>query len=401
VGTAVGSGWDVRRKLLAIAIALVGGAGVVTGASDSDGDGDLVSSVLAPKPPRVSLSYQPRSGGPPINPTSRITVTAKDGELREVALTPAGGTAVKGTLSPDRRTWTSAEPLAFGKTYTWSGTAADIDGKTVPVAGTVTTVTPAKLVRGTLNIGDGRSVGVAAPIQVQFSGHVKDRAAAERALSVTTSVPTEGAWGWLPDENGGSRVHWRPREYWRPGTRVTVRANLFGAEYGDGAYGVADVSSTFTIGRAQITKADVNSHQLVVQRDGREIARYPASYGLDSDPNRNTRSGIHVITEKFTDKRMRSEQYGYDVMEKWAVRMSNNGEFIHANPATTGVQGSANVSHGCVNLSLQDAKAYYDMAVYGDPVEVTGSGVELSAKDGDIWDWTLSWPEWQRLSSLD
>jgi hypothetical protein len=64
------------------------------------------------------------------------------------------------------------------------------------------------------------------------------------------------------------------------------------------------------------------------------------------------------------------------------------------------VQGSSNVSHGCVNLSLADAKAYYDMAIYGDPVEVTGSGVALSAKDGDIWDWTLSWDEWRKLSAL-
>jgi lipoprotein-anchoring transpeptidase ErfK/SrfK len=138
----------------------------------------------------------------------------------------------------------------------------------------------------------------------------------------------------------------------------------------------------------------------VIIRDGAQVASYPASYGLDSDPNRNTRSGIHVVNEKFTDKRMVSQQYGYDVMEKWAVRMSNNGEFIHANPATTGVQGSTNVTHGCVNLSLADAKAYYDTALYGDPVEVTGTPIALSAKDGDIWDWTLSWSQWQRLSAL-
>jgi hypothetical protein len=26
--------------------------------------------------------------------------------------------------------------------------------------------------------------------------------------------------------------------------------------------------------------------------------------------------------------------------------------------------------------------------------------VPLSAKDGDIWDWTLSWEEWKGLSAL-
>ena len=32
------------------------------------------------------------------------------------------------------------------------------------------------------------------------------------------------------------------------------------------------------------------------------------------------------------------------------MRISNNGEFIHANPASTDAQGSSNVTHGCVNL---------------------------------------------------
>jgi hypothetical protein len=82
------------------------------------------------------------------------------------------------------------------------------------------------------------------------------------------------------------------------------------------------------------------------------------------------------------------------------VRISNNGEFVHANPETSAQQGSSNVSHGCINLSLQDAQTYYDTALYGDPVEVTGTQVPLSAKDGDIWDWTLSWDQWKALSAL-
>ncbi|HEY2205356.1 MAG TPA: Ig-like domain-containing protein [Pseudonocardia sp.] len=398
----------IQRILLAIAIVLVGGGGVFSGAAlDDVGDGSdpdrrsPLGSVLGPKPPKVTLSYQPGAGAAPVSPTTPLSVRAAEGELREVTLTAPDGGRVQGTLSPDRTTWTSGQPLTFNTRYTWGGTAADSDGAMVPVAGTVATVKPTKLVRGQLNIRDGRTVGVAAPIILQFNAHVSDRAAVEKALTVTTPGDVEGAWGWLPDEAGGSRVIWRPREYWPANTKVTVTAKLFGVPYGGGAYGSSDVSSTFTVGRSLVTRADVKSFQLVVVKDGAQVAAYPASYGLDSDPNRNTRTGVHVITEKFTDKRMRSEQYGYDVMEKWAVRMSNNGEFIHANPATTGVQGSSNVSHGCVNLSTQDARAYYDMAIYGDPVEVTGSGVNLSAKDGDIWVWTLDWVQWTNLSAVD
>jgi lipoprotein-anchoring transpeptidase ErfK/SrfK len=241
---------------------------------------------------------------------------------------------------------------------------------------------------------------VAAPIRIQFNDHVEDRAAVERALSVETSVPVEGSWGWLPDENGGSRVDWRPREYWPANTDVTVTADLYGVAYGDGRYGAADVTSTFEIGREQIVKADARSYRMLVFRDGQQVADYPASYGLDSDPDRNTRSGIHVVTEKFTDKRMTSERYGYDLIEKWAVRISNNGEFVHANPASAAAQGSSNVSHGCINLSTEDARAYYDTAIFGDPVEVSGTGVQLGPRDGDISDWTYSWEDWKALSAL-
>ena len=39
------------------------------------------------------------------------------------------------------------------------------------------------------------------------------------------------------------------------------------------------------------------------------------------------------------------------------MRISDNGEFIHQNPDTVDVQGVDNVSHGCINLSPQSAKA--------------------------------------------
>jgi lipoprotein-anchoring transpeptidase ErfK/SrfK len=268
------------------------------------------------------------------------------------------------------------------------------------VEGAFTTVEPADIVRATINIGDGRTVGVAAPIQIQFDGHVDDRAAVERALSVTTSVPVEGSWGWLADENGGSRVHWRPEEYWPSGTRVTVAAKLFGVPYGGGDYGKADVSSSFTIGRAQIVKADVNSHRMLVFRDGRQVADYPASYGLESDPRRVTRSGTHIVMSKHESYSMSSQTYGYEnVVVPWAVRISNNGEFIHGYAPSIPSQGKRNVSHGCANLSPDNAKLYFDTAMIGDPVEVIGSTQQLGPQDGDYHDWTIPWDQWLTKSA--
>ena len=56
---------------------------------------------------------------------------------------------------------------------------------------------------------------------------------------------------------------------------------------------------------------------------------------------------------------MCNPQFGYcNVPEKWAVRINNNGEFIHENAAVekAGLLGNANVSHGCINMSAKDAR---------------------------------------------
>lgn len=382
----------MRRILLVLVVLLLGTVGIVTVATA----GGPAAPVPLPRPAAV-LTSTPADGATDVGPGEPATLTVADGTLGEVALTgPDGPVAGEG----DGTTWRTTEDLAYGTTYTWSGSATGADGAVLPVGGSFRTVEPGDVVRGVLNIGDDRTVGVAAPIQIQFDAHVEDRAAVERALSVRTSVPVEGAWGWLPDENGGSRVHWRPREYWPAGTEVTVTADLFGVPYGGGAYGRADVTSTFSIGRSQIVRADVTSHRMVVVRDGVQVADYPASYGLTGDPDRTTRSGVHVVTELHPQKRMTSDRYGYDLVVDWAVRISNNGEFIHANPASAAAQGSSNVTHGCINLSTADARAYFDTALYGDPVEVTGSDVPLAERDGDVWDWTLSWEQWQALSAL-
>jgi hypothetical protein len=64
-------------------------------------------------------------------------------------------------------------------------------------------------------------------------------------------------------------------------------------------------------------------------------------------------------------------------------------------------QGYVNVSHGCVNLSPESAEAYFKSAIYGDPVEVTGTSVQLSAADGDIYDWAVPWKEWVSMGATN
>lgn len=381
-----------RRQVLS-ALALSGCAALAgcqrDGASEAGNSG------------RLSLSYSPADGTTGVLPTVAVSARVADGWFQWVSLTNPAGKTVAGTLNRDRTAFVITEPLGYGAVYTWRGSVVGHDGQATPVTASFTTLAPTKVVNAGFQLSDGQTVGIAAPIIIQFDAPISDKATVERALTVTTSVPTEGSWAWLPDEAKGARVHWRSREYFAPGTAVHVEAKLYGVAFGDGAYGGADSTLDFAIGRRQIVKAAAPSHRMQVVTDAGVIMDFPCSYGQADKPRNITRSGIHVVTEKYSDFYMSNPAAGYtNIHERWAVRISNNGEFIHANPASSDAQGNTNVTNGCINLSTEDAQQYFYTAVYGDPVEVTGTSIELSYADGDIWDWAVDWSEWKSMSAL-
>jgi lipoprotein-anchoring transpeptidase ErfK/SrfK len=370
------------------------------------GDGTKINAGPAPSvgveraaatPEAAAVSAQPADGATDASPAAPTQVTVTNGTINSVQLTNSANKAVAGQLSEDKKTWVATEPLGYDKAYTWSGTATGANGAQVPITGSFRTVKPKRTERGKLNVGDNGTYGIAMPITVTFDNAVKDKASVEKTLSVVASVPTEGGWAWLSD----SAVHWRPKEYWKPNTKVTVTAKLFGTSFGNGVYGRQDVTSTFTIGRDQRTVGNTQTHRLVVTRDGVETQNYPASFGLESDPGRVSKSGVHVVSEKHEIKLMSSERYNYEnIPVPWAVRISNNGEFVHGYEKSIPDQGKRNVSHGCTNLSPANAKKYYDSTLIGDPVEVVGSNQQLSSKDNAYFDWTLTWDQWLAKSAL-
>ncbi len=370
-------------------------AAAVVGCSDGGGSSEPKESE-----PVAKVTLEPGNGAENVNPTTPISVTVAKGRINQVTLTNPDGKQVAGQLAPGNTAFTVNEPLGYGATYTWAGTAVGTDGKTVQIDGKFSTLAPNQVVSATINIGDGQEVGIAAPIILQFKKHVENKEAVEKALKVTTTPETEGGWGWLPDENGGSRAHWRPREYWAPGTAVTFSAKLYGLELSEGDYGNSDLTSQFAIGRRQVVQGNAPTHRVQVVRDGSTLFDFPCSYGEGNEPRNVTRSGIHVVTEKYEDFMMSNPPFYENVRERWAVRISNNGEFIHANPESSGAQGNTNVTNGCINLSNSDAQQYFPTAMYGDPVEVTGTSIALSAADGDIYDWTIDWDTWKTLSAI-
>ncbi len=394
-----------RLVLPMIAVGVVAALGLTACSSGTQGHAKPASGVTsqdrptvqaAPKP-AAKIAFRPAAGAKNVSPVAPVKVTVSDGTIKTLTLTNPAGKKVVGTLSPDHTAWTVGEPLGFGKTYTWAGTAVGADGETRQISGAFTTTTPNALIGTSINTGDGRTYGVAMPIAVTFDGPVSDKAAAERAMTVRTSVPVQGSWAWLDDR----RAHWRPRTYWPAGTQVTVNLDLYAVPYGEGVFGASDMSAHFTIGRNQVVKANTKTHRVKVFRGGKLVQNFPASMGLDSDPGRVTNSGTHVVMSKHETYKMTNPKYKYfNVEVPWAVRISNNGEFIHGYGPSVWAQGNTNVSHGCVNLSPDNARTYFDEAMIGDPVEITGSTKQLDPSDGDYYDWAIPWNQWAGMSAL-
>ncbi len=372
-------------------------------ASDSPSSSAVTTST-SEKPPVAAVSATPAIGSTDVSVIEPLTISVAQGRIDSLVLTNPEGRAVIGTLAPDAASWTTGEVLGYGKVYTANGIATGTDGKQVPIAGTFTTVAPETEVRSTVNPVDGAVVGVAAPVTVSFGVEPEDKALIQKNVSITTTPEVEGAWGWVQHDDGRWGLDFRPKDYWPSGTQIHVDAKLYGLKFGEGAYGGSDLTSDFSIGRNQVVVADVNSFAMIVKQDGVEVARYPASYGRggdNGDPELVTRSGVHVVTDKAPEYLMNNPRYGYtNSLQRFVVRISNNGEFIHANPDSASAQGNTNVTHGCVNLSLADAEAYFNSALWGDPVEVSGTNVQLGPEDGDIYVWGLSWDQWLERSAL-
>ena len=387
-----------------------------TGGSSSSGQADG-SSAPTSEAPAAQLAVSPTDGTADVSPTTPVQLAVTDGAIGEVTVTDAAGTVVPGavaeapadpaaptTAAPGATTsvWTPTDPLAYGTTYTVDATATNADDAETDASTTFSTVTPASVTTPSIGPLDGTTVGVGMPIRVFFDQPVTDQAAVESHLLVTSSTPTDGRWNWV----SSSEVHFRPSTYWPANTTVTLDADLYGVDTGDGIWGEKDRTVTFTVGEKHVSVADAGTHTLTVYDSDQVVQTYPMSAGSSENPTRN---GAHVVLEKYEDITMDSSTFGlavdaaggYRTDVQYATRISNNGEFVHAAPWSVGQQGSSNVSHGCINLSTDRAQWFYDFSQPGDVVEVVNSiGPTLSPVDGDIYDWAIPWDQWVAGSAL-
>ena len=203
----------------------------------------------------------------------------------------------------------------------------------------------------------GEVVGVAEPVTVTFPQPITDRAAVERAIKVTSPSNMAGRYEWPYD----NVLQWIPSGLWPAHSHVTML--------------VAGKPLDLQTGAALVGTASISAHTFTVTRDGEVLRQMPASMGK---PTRPTPVGSFTVLEKnrsvIMDSRTigipLSSPEGYRITAYYAERITNSGVYVHSAPWSVDSQGHANVSHGCINLSPDNAAWYFNIVNVGDPVIV-------------------------------
>jgi lipoprotein-anchoring transpeptidase ErfK/SrfK len=342
----------------------------------------------------VGLSIAPAGGGTDTAPERGIVVRAVGGRISNVTVR-TGGDPVTGTLNVTGTVWHSTWGLDVSQHYAVTATAVGESGP--PVSRTISflTFTPKSTFSAEILEGLRQTYGVGMPIILFLNRPIIYKAPVERALEVRTSKPVVGAWYWDSDcRLAPVCLYFRPRSYWPAHTQVSLTGHLNGVEAAPGVYGDHTLTQTFTIGSPLSVVASTASHYMNVYRDGRLFAHWPISTGRPGD---ETPNGTYLTIEKANPVDMVGP--GYNIEVPWSVRITFNGDYLHDAYWSVGEQGFENVSHGCVNMSPEDAEIFYKMSVPGDPVKITGS--PRAGTWGNGWTvWFLPWNQWMRGSAL-
>lgn len=395
-----------RGKRVALVGAWLSILGLGVSACSTSAHGQEPSKAAPTNPAKISVSLAKTTSGDVI-PDKPVKVSVADGTLASVTVADSKGDSIPGAFDAAAGTFTPTSPFGVGLTYTVRATATAPGKSTAKPAisqTNFTVETPAKeMLLDSITPAKGSVVGVAMPVSVVFSHPVASsaRATVEKQLKVTTSPAVSGAWHWF----GPSRADWRPESFWKSGTQVTVDADLNGVNGGNGRYGIRDYEHKFTIGQDVEAVANVASHRLDVYRNGTLVKALPADAGKTGF---STWGGTMAVIDKERTVRMTSCSVGiscdkgspnyYDLTLPWDVHLTDSGTYVHYSTGDTN-PGEDNDSHGCIHLSLTDAKWFYDYVRQGDPVTVKGEP-QKAAPDNGYADYNLSWSQWLAGSSL-
>jgi len=360
-------------------------AAACTSAAGSQAGGPAGAAAGAPSAsPPAQVSITPANGTGNAKPNKGISVTATAGKITNVTVM-RGHQEVGGVLATDATSWHTNWSLHTGAHYKVTVSAINADNKITTTTSSFRTLAPGATFSANTIEGLNQTYGVGMPITIMFSSPVTRKAAVEKAIQIKTSKPVVGAWVWNDDED----LAFRPQTYWPEHTKVSFTGHFNGLAIAPGVYGTSNLSQSFRIGNSLIGVTSTVTHKTRIYWKGKYYATWQDSSGM---PGRDTANGTYLTIEKANPELMSGPGY-HNVPVYWSVRFTWSGNFYHAAPWSLGEQGFANVSHGCVNLSPQHAQWYYQRAVAGDPITVTGSPVAGTWDDG----WTAWFLTWQQL----
>jgi hypothetical protein len=389
----------ILSALLLTATACGGGGGSGSGSGDTKDKG---SGKTETKQSQAVVTIAPKNGAEAVGTSGALKVTATKGKLTEVKVADAKGREVAGAITDGGAAWTPSTHLAAATTYKVRAVAKDSAGLTSAEESSFTTLTPKNTFVGNYAPEDGSTVGVGMPFSVRFTRGITHPEDVEKAITIKTEPAVEVRGHWF----GNDRLDLRPKEYWKPGTKVTVKLTLDGVEGRPDVYGKQSRTTSFTIGRSQVSTVDVKTHKMVVRRDGKVFKTIPVTAGK---PGYDTWNGQMVISERLSVTRMNGETVGYggeyDIKDvPHAQRLTDSGTFIHGNYWGGGVFGNVNSSHGCVGLN--DVRGgysksvsgawFFDHSITGDVVIVKNSQDKTVAPDNGLNGWNMSWGEWTK-----
>ncbi|MFE9451270.1 Ig-like domain-containing protein [Streptomyces sp. NPDC006739] len=401
-----------RRAGAALAAVLTWAA-LLAGAAGCSGDGPdgLGIDRLLGKPPSAAdaIRVSPDDGSADVRPDRRLLVRVSSGRLESVRVVreqDAQDFPVPGHLSTDGTSWRPDDSrLALAARYTVDAVALDGDGHRSARHTTFTTYVPDERFIGYVTPENRAVVGTGMIVSLNFSREIDDRAAVERAVHVTAQPPVDIRPHWF----GKSRLDFRPEQYWKPGTQVTVDLRLRDVEGARGVYGLQYKTFGFTVGRGQVSLVDAAAHTMEVRRDGELLATVPITAGA---PKHTTYNGKMVVMEMHEVTRMNSRTVGfggeYDIPDvPHAMKLTDSGTFLHGNYWAPDAPGHTNISHGCVGLrdvkggsSDTPAGWFFDRSLVGDVIEVVNSDDKTVAPDNGLGGWNMGWNEWKAGSAL-
>ncbi|MFJ9697280.1 Ig-like domain-containing protein [Kitasatospora sp. NPDC101183] len=412
-GTAAGDAIRTGRRFgrRGAAALLMGGVLLLTAACNDDkggGSSDAATTAPAdagagaggasatPKNSTAVLNVEPKDGAQDV-PPGALAVSVSNGKLTTVEVTDKNGKPVEGAITPDGTGWKPAAALAVGMAYKVDAQAKDADGLVAASTTTFTTLTPEKKVSTNDNISDGATYGVGMIVSVNFTKDVKNKDAVLKGITFATDNNTEVKGHWFGDR----RLDFRPAEYWKPGTKVTVKYRLKSVEVAPGVYGDVDKDEPFTIGRSRVSTADAKSHMMTVETSGKSTT-LPVTLGADATPSWG---GTMVIMSKEKVTRMNSQTVGlggeYDIQDvPHAMRLTTSGTFVHGNYWASPF-GKTNASHGCVSMADEKggsdasvAGKFFNDSMVGDVVKIVNSKEKTVAPSNGLGGWNVSWANW-------